>query len=175
MNAGRPVILIVDDTPDNIMLLATVLKDKYDTKVATNGGTALRILLAGGVDLVLLDVTMPDMDGLEACRRIVGEPRTADVPVMLLTAKSRPEDEAEGLAEGAVDYINRPVSPAILLARVATHLALRAARRELARRDAAMAGPGSRMPAHGGDGTGEGTAIDDGDGAAAADPAGGPK
>ncbi|GGX77921.1 response regulator [Massilia dura] len=138
MNAGRPVILIVDDTPDNIMLLASLLKAKYDTKVATNGATALRILCTGGVDLVLLDVMMPDMDGLEVCRRIVGEPGTADVPVLLLTAKSRPEDEALGLAAGAVDYITRPISPPILLARVATHLALRTARRDLALRNAEL-------------------------------------
>ncbi len=138
MNAGRPVILIVDDTPDNIMLLASLLKTRYDTKVATNGATALRILRTGGVDLVLLDVMMPDMDGLEVCRRIVGEPRTADVPVLLLTAKSRPEDEALGLTAGAVDYITRPISPPILLARVATHLALRTARRDLERRNAEL-------------------------------------
>jgi putative two-component system response regulator len=138
MNATRPTVLIVDDTPDNIMLLATLLKDRYATKVATNGATALQILAAGDVDLVLLDVVMPDTDGLEVCRRIVGEPRTADVPVILLTARSQPEDEARGLAAGAVDYITRPISPPILFARVATHLALRAARRELARRNAEL-------------------------------------
>jgi putative two-component system response regulator len=138
MNADRPTILIVDDTPDNIMLLATLLKEKYRTKVATNGATALRILAAGGVDLVLLDVVMPDMDGHEACRRIVQDPCTAGVPVILLTAQSQPEDEALGLAAGAVDYITRPISPPILFARVATHLALRAARRDLASRNAEL-------------------------------------
>jgi len=162
VSAGRPVILVVDDAPDNIMLLASLLKDRYDTRVATSGATALRIVGAGGVDLVLLDVTMPGMDGLEVCRRIVGEPRTAGVPVLLLTAKSRPEDEAGGLAAGAADYIGRPVSPPILLARVATHLALRAARREVercnaelealrtlaGRRPGACAGDGSAAPSN---------------------------
>ncbi|HEX8603078.1 MAG TPA: response regulator [Pseudoduganella sp.] len=168
MNANRPVILIVDDTPDNIMLLASLLKEKYDTKVATSGATALRIVGAGGVDLVLLDVTMPGLDGLEVCRRIVGEPRTADVPVLLLTAKSRPEDEAGGLAAGAADYIGRPVNPPILLARVATHLALRVARRGLERCNAEL----EALRAHGGEVTGE--VADEvagnraGDGAAAA-------
>jgi len=138
MNPARPTVLIVDDTPDNIMLLATLLKEKYRTKVATNGATALQILAGGDVDLVLLDVMMPDMDGLEVCRRIVREPRTADVPVIFTTAKSQPEDEARGLEAGAVDYITRPVSPPILFARIATHLALRAARRELARRNAEL-------------------------------------
>lgn len=133
-----PTILIVDDTPDNILLLTALLKGKYRTKVATNGATALRILAAGEVDLVLLDVMMPDMDGHEACRRIVQDPRTADVPVIFLTAKSQPEDEARGLEAGAVDYITRPISPPILFARVATHLALRAARRELASRNAQL-------------------------------------
>ncbi|WP_338759096.1 response regulator [Massilia sp. METH4] len=138
MNPARPTVLIVDDTPDNIMLLATLLKEKYRTKVATNGATALQILAGGDVDLVLLDVMMPDMDGLEVCRRIVREPRTADVPVIFTTAKNQPEDEARGLEAGAVDYITRPVSPPILFARIATHLALRAARRELARRNAEL-------------------------------------
>lgn len=135
---NRPTILIVDDTPDNIMLLATLLKERYRTKIATNGATALQILAAGGVDLVLLDVMMPDMDGIEVCRRIVREPRTADVPVIFTTASSQPEDEARGLAAGAVDYITRPVSPPILFARVATHLALRGTRRELAARNAEL-------------------------------------
>lgn len=135
---NHPTILIVDDTPDNIMLLASLLKERYMTRIATNGATALQILAAGGVDLVLLDVTMPDMDGIEVCRRIVREPRTADVPVIFTTAKSQPEDEARGLAAGAVDYITRPFSPPILFARVAAHLALRGARRELAARNAEL-------------------------------------
>ena len=138
MNAGLPTILIVDDTPDNIMLLAALLKDRYRTKVATSAAKALDILAAGGVDLVLLDVAMQDMDGIEACRRIVQDPRTADVPVILVTAKSQPEDEARGLAAGAADYLVRPISPPILFARVATHVALRAARRELASRNAEL-------------------------------------
>jgi CheY-like chemotaxis protein len=132
---ARPTILIVDDTPDNIMLLSSLLKDQYRTKVATNGAVALQILAANHVDMVLLDVMMPDMDGLEVCRRIHREPRTADLPVIFLTAKSLPEDESRGLAAGAVDYITKPISPPILFARVATHLALRAARLELKRRN----------------------------------------
>ncbi|QGZ42196.1 putative two-component system response regulator [Pseudoduganella flava] len=138
MNAPRSTVLIVDDTPDNIMLLSALLKEKYNTKVATNGNVALQILLAGGVDMVLLDVMMPDMDGYEVCRRIRHEPRTAEVPVIFLTAKSQPEDEAKGLAAGAVDYITKPISPPILFARVSTHLALRDARRELERRNAEL-------------------------------------
>ncbi|NIA56460.1 two-component system response regulator [Massilia sp. TW-1] len=130
--AARPTILIVDDTPDNIMLLSRLLKDKYNTKVATNGTLALQIAQATpGLDLVLLDVMMPGLDGYETCRRLKANPATAGIPVIFLTAKNQAEDEALGLALGAVDYITKPVSPAILFARVATQLTLLDARRQL--------------------------------------------
>jgi putative two-component system response regulator len=86
---------------------------------------------SGGVDLVLLDVMMPDLDGYETCRRMKQDPHTADVPVIFLTAKSQPEDEAMGLRVGAVDYLTKPISPPILFARVATHLSLKNARAQL--------------------------------------------
>ncbi len=127
----RQTILIVDDTPDNITLLSSLLKEKYNTKVATNGATALQIVSGGGVDLVLLDVMMPELDGYETCRRMKQDPKTADVPVIFLTAKSQPEDEAMGLRMGAVDYLTKPISPPILFARVATHLSLKNARTQL--------------------------------------------
>jgi putative two-component system response regulator len=130
--AARPTILIVDDTPDNIMLLSRLLKDKYNTKVATNGTLALQIAQAApGLDLILLDVMMPGLDGYETCRRLKANPATAGIPVIFLTAKNQAEDEALGLALGAVDYITKPVSPAILFARVATQLTLLDARRQL--------------------------------------------
>ena len=130
--ADKPTILIVDDTPDNIMLLSRLLKDKYHTKVATNGSTALQIAgSAADLDLILLDVMMPGMDGYETCRQLKANPATADIPVIFLTAKNQVEDEAMGLSVGAVDYLGKPISPPILFARVATHLALRAARRVL--------------------------------------------
>jgi putative two-component system response regulator len=124
---ARQTVLIVDDTPDNITLLSMLLKDKYNTKVAKDGATALQIAETSTVDLVLLDVMMPGMDGYETCRRLKQNPATADIPVLFLTAKSQPEDEALGLRLGAVDYLTKPVSPPILFARVATHLKLRAA------------------------------------------------
>jgi putative two-component system response regulator len=127
----RQTILIVDDTPDNITLLSTLLKEKYNTKVATNGATALQIVAGGGVDLVLLDVMMPGLDGYETCRRMKQDPLTSEVPVIFLTAKSQPEDEAMGLRMGAVDYLTKPISPPILFARVATHLSLKNARSQL--------------------------------------------
>jgi putative two-component system response regulator len=130
--SDRPTILIVDDTPDNIMLLSRLLKDKYNTKVATNGTLALQIAQATpGLDLILLDVMMPGLDGYETCRRLKANPATAGIPVIFLTAKNQTEDEALGLALGAVDYITKPVNPAILFARVATQLTLLDARRQL--------------------------------------------
>ena len=127
----RQTVLIVDDTPDNITLLSMLLKDKYNTKVAKDGATALQIAETSTVDLVLLDVMMPGMDGYETCRRLKQNPATAEIPVLFLTARSQPEDEALGLRLGAVDYLTKPVSPPILFARVATHLKLRAASQTL--------------------------------------------
>lgn len=131
-SAVRSTILIVDDTPDNIMLLSSLLKDKYHTKVANNGATALQILDSTvAVDLILLDVMMPDMDGYETCRRLKANPRTREIPVIFLTARNQTEDEALGLSLGAVDFLSKPINPAILFARVATHLQLQRARQVL--------------------------------------------
>ncbi len=125
----KPTILIVDDTPDNIMLLSRLLKEKYNTKVATNGNTALSIAASSpDLDLILLDVMMPDVDGYETCRLLKANPATADIPVIFLTAKGLVEDEAMGLTMGAVDYLTKPISPPILFARVATQLTLKNAR-----------------------------------------------
>jgi len=131
-NKDKPTILIVDDTPDNIMLLSRLLKDKYNTKVANNGSLALQIAQATpGLDLILLDVMMPGLDGYETCRQLKANAVTADIPVIFLTAKNQVEDEAMGLSLGAVDYIAKPISPPILFARVATQLTLLEARRQL--------------------------------------------
>ncbi|BBN89309.1 response regulator [Azospira sp. I09] len=125
----RPVILVVDDTPDNLTLMAELLQDRYAIKVANNGERALRV--AAGTpppDLILLDIMMPDMDGLEVARRLRADPATRDIPFIFLTARSQIEDERHGFELGAVDYITKPVSPPILLARVHTHLTLKAAK-----------------------------------------------
>jgi len=129
---AKQTILIVDDTPDNIMLISRLLKDKYNTKVATNGATALQIANATPeLDLVLLDVMMPGLDGYETCRQLKANPATADIPVIFLTARSQVEDEAMGLTLGAVDFLAKPISPPILFARVATQLTLNSARQQL--------------------------------------------
>ncbi|MDG9425151.1 response regulator, partial [Streptococcus pneumoniae] len=83
------------------------------------------------LDLILLDVMMPGMDGYETCRQLKANPATSDIPVIFLTAKNQIEDEAMGLSVGAVDYLGKPISPPILFARVSTHLTLRAARKLL--------------------------------------------
>jgi CheY-like chemotaxis protein len=118
----RATVLIVDDTPDNITLLSNLLKDKYNTKVATNGATALQIVASAQVDLVLLDIMMPEMDGFETCRRLKADPRSSAIPVVFLSAKSQPEDEEMGRSVGAVDFLRKPINPDQLFARVAAHL-----------------------------------------------------
>ncbi|WP_338846506.1 HD domain-containing phosphohydrolase [Massilia sp. W12] len=128
----KQTILIVDDTPDNISLLAALLKGKYKIKIATNGLKALQIVSHPPYpDLILLDVMMPEMDGHETCRRLKANPDTAPIPVIFLTAKSQVEDEETGLNLGAVDYIAKPISPPIVFARVANQLSLSNARRLL--------------------------------------------
>src|SRR5450830_96299 len=118
----RATVLIVDDTPDNITLLANLLKDRYSTKVATSGQTALQIVASSKVDLILLDIMMPEMDGIETCRRLKADAATASIPVIFLTAKNLQEDEALGRSAGAVDFLRKPVNPDLLFARVEAHL-----------------------------------------------------
>ena len=127
--AEKPTVLIVDDTPDNLTLMTGVLKDAYKTKVANNGERGLRIASTLPLpDLILLDIMMPGIDGYEVCRRLKQESLTADIPVVFLTAKTEVEDEQKGFDAGCVDYITKPISPPIVLARVKTHLLLKRAR-----------------------------------------------
>ena len=120
---SRPTILVVDDTPDNIYLLVELLKDLFRVKVASNGAKALEVAGSGEPpDLILLDIMMPGLDGYEVCRRLKAEPGTREIPVLFLTALGEVKDEARGFAAGAADYITKPFSPALVLARVRTHL-----------------------------------------------------
>ena len=120
-------VLVVDDTPENLTLMGALLRDHFMVKVANNGEKALKIAISDTLpDLVLLDIMMPGLDGYEVCRRLKATAATRDIPVIFLTARSDPDDERMGLALGAVDYITKPISPPILLARVNTHLALKA-------------------------------------------------
>jgi len=126
----KSTVLVVDDTPENIDVLRGVLKSHYKVKVAINGEQALKLCRSEQPpDLVLLDVMMPGMDGFEVCRRLKAELRTEGIPVIFVTAMNEVHDEVQGFEAGGVDYIFKPVTPAIVLSRVRTHLQLRSAYR----------------------------------------------
>ncbi|MDO8786497.1 MAG: response regulator [Sulfuritalea sp.] len=123
----RATILVVDDTPDNLSLMSNLLMDRYRVKIANSGEKALKIAASDSPpDLILLDIMMPDMDGYEVCERLKHDPKTAGIPVIFLTAKAEVTDEKKGLELGAVDYITKPISPPLVMARVKNHLALKA-------------------------------------------------
>lgn len=123
----QPLVLVVDDTPENLELMSGLLLGSYRVKVASNGVNALRIAAGNQQpDLILLDIMMPEMDGYEVCRLLKLNPATADIPVVFLTAKSEVADEQHGFDLGAVDYITKPISPPLVLARVHAHLQLKA-------------------------------------------------
>jgi diguanylate cyclase (GGDEF)-like protein len=119
-------ILIVDDMPANIKVLVEALKNPvFEIFVATNGETALNIANSEAVDLILLDVMMPDMDGYEVCKKLKSNDQTAKVPVIFVTSLGEEEDETRGLELGAVDYITKPIRTPIVKARVKNHLELK--------------------------------------------------
>jgi putative two-component system response regulator len=123
----RQTVMVVDDTPANLVLMNDLLQEQYTVKVASSGARALKI--ANGVkppDLILLDIMMPEQDGYEVCRQLKSNPATRGIPVIFLTARTEEHDEEMGLELGAVDYITKPISPAIVLSRVKTHLTLKA-------------------------------------------------
>ncbi len=120
----RPVVLIVDDAPESIDVLRSVLGSNYQVKAAINGRTALELAEQAHPDLILLDVMMPDMDGYEVCRRLKSSANTAKIPVIFVTTLSDADSEARGLDLGAVDYVAKPFVPALVRSRVCTHVAL---------------------------------------------------
>ena len=123
--AEKPTVLVVDDTADNLTLMAALLKDTYRVKVVNHGEKGLAVAASSTPpDLILLDIMMPQIDGYEVCRRLKANPATRDIPVIFLTAKSDNEAEEKGFELGAVDYITKPICPPILLARVHNHIAL---------------------------------------------------
>ena len=135
MSDDKASILVIDDTPENIDLLVEILKDDYRVRAAINGEQGLKIArLANAPDLILLDVMMPGIDGFEVCRQLKDDPTTSHIPVIFITAKITTGDEIRGFSLGAVDYITKPISPPVVLARVKTHLALYDQNRELDRK-----------------------------------------
>lgn len=126
-------ILIVDDATENIKILTNLLRDEYTVFFAKNGKTALKLARSIQPDLILLDIVMPEMDGFEVCRELQEDGETSGAPVIFVSAKGEEGDETRGFEAGAVDYIIKPISPAIVKARVRTHLRLREAVAELKR------------------------------------------
>jgi diguanylate cyclase (GGDEF)-like protein len=130
---SEPTLLIVDDHADSRMLLAELMGGDCRILLAQNGTTALKCAVdMAGITLILLDVTMPDMDGYEVLRRLRADDRTAGIPVMFITGQSNEEAEERGLLAGAADYVQKPIHSAIARARILNQLKLAAQRQELA-------------------------------------------
>ncbi|MBF0184158.1 MAG: hybrid sensor histidine kinase/response regulator [Magnetococcales bacterium] len=138
MEEQKATILIVDDVPGNIKMLIASLGEEYRLLVARNGRDALTIVEQQPVDLILLDVVMPGIDGHEVCRQLQENETTKEIPIIFVTAKGEIADETHALALGAVDFLTKPVSPPIVKARVTTHLGLKLARESLKKQNQAL-------------------------------------
>lgn len=139
-NKRLPTVLVVDDAPANLSLLAGLLQADYRVKLAASGAKALELVRRARPDLVLLDIMMPDMDGYEVCLQLKADPDTRAIPVLFLTAMTQTEDEARGFHVGAADFIQKPINPVVLQARVRTHLQVKAYEDELRDRNAWLQG-----------------------------------
>lgn len=118
-------ILIVDDARFNVQIITDILADDYHILSASSGQEALDIAMSQSVDLILLDIIMPGMDGYEVCHRLKNDPHTKNIPIIFVTAMTEVKDETKGLEMGAIDYIFKPVNPAIVKVRVKNHLELK--------------------------------------------------
>jgi two-component system, sensor histidine kinase and response regulator len=133
------VILVADDVQQNIQVVGTMLREAgYSIMPATSGAAALQRVEKKKPDLILLDFMMPEMDGLEVCRRLKADPATRQIPVIFLTASNEMEHLVQGLQAGAVDYVTKPFNPPELLARVRTHLELKQSRDVIVRYSQAL-------------------------------------
>lgn len=143
---NEQIILVVDDAPVNITLLTNILSPTYKVKAVVNGAKALEVARREPQpDLILLDIVMPGMSGYEVCEQLKDDSATSSIPIIFITAKTTTEDEQHGLQLGAVDYITKPISPAIVLARVQTQLALKKHIEELQRANALIEKQKDRM------------------------------
>lgn len=118
-------ILVVDDAKPNIKILADLLSDQAQVLFATSGQAALQKASEEELDLILLDVMMPEMDGYEVCEKLKADSRTSQIPVVFVTGLADEQDEEKGLRLGAIDYVTKPFKPAIVRARVRNHLQAR--------------------------------------------------
>jgi two-component system sensor histidine kinase/response regulator len=135
-DGGKPTILVVEDSPEDISVLTEILHEEYHVRIATGGEAAVKIAASDPApDLILLDIMMPDMDGVEVCRRLKQGGAARAIPVIFVTAKDEVADESMGFAVGGVDYIVKPVNPHLVLARVKVHLELKQARDDLERQN----------------------------------------
>ena len=114
----KPVILAVDDTPENLDVVKGLLSSRFIVKAAVNGMMALKIAEKKPPDLILLDIRMPQMDGFEVCRRLKANVTTAAIPVIFLTGESDAASEADALEVGAAGYVTKPIDPDTLLAKI---------------------------------------------------------
>jgi putative two-component system response regulator len=125
----KPSILVVDDSSDNLSLMFGLLRNLYTVKGANNGENGIKVARSvSPPDLILLDIIMPGLTGYDVCKQLKSTPATRDIPIIFLTALTEEAEEYRGLGMGAVDYITKPVSPAIFLARIRTHLENKAAK-----------------------------------------------
>ena len=132
MTREDAVILVVDDRPANLEVLFEVFDEtRFDVSFVTDGGSCLELAEAEHPDLILLDVTMPGMDGFEVCQHLKANPQTRNIPVIFMSARSDASDKQKGFALGAVDYISKPIHPDEVLARINTHLRIKRLQQEL--------------------------------------------
>ena len=126
--AALPRVLVADDEPANILLIEHALKGECEIVHVSSGTEVLERVILGDIDLVLLDVVMPGLDGLEVCRVLKSSPITAGIPIIFVTALDERRDETRGFDAGGVDYITKPIHPTVVKARVRTHLELKRSR-----------------------------------------------
>lgn len=124
-SSERPTVLVVDDEPFNLSLMGEILGKDYNVQLIDNSPKAIELAFADPPDLILLDVMMPEMDGFEACRRLMSNPATSHVPVIFITSKNEIKDEALAFSVGASDFIHKPISAPIVAARVKAHLKIK--------------------------------------------------
>ena len=138
-NTKELSIVIVDDMPDNLRLLADILKDKgYKVRPAPSGARALATIRKEPPDLILLDIMMPGMDGYEVCRQLKANESTKDIPIIFLSALNEVFDKVKAFKAGGIDFITKPFQVEEVLARVRTHLTIRAQQKALALQNAAL-------------------------------------
>ena len=126
MEFKKPTILVVDDMTTTLLLLHDLLKDTYEVKIAKSGTKALEILESpNDIDLILLDVEMPDINGYEVCKRIKNNETIKNIPIIFITGRTSQEDEEYGLNLGAIDYITKPFNKAIVKLRIKNYLNLK--------------------------------------------------